>query len=544
MSWTSLFVALMPRSLWKQTLVLLMAAVVVAAVVVYPVAKPRFEQQLGAELDRRGQNMVKTLQTHSDLRLAITLADGAQAAPVLRELTDGDEDIVYVAVLGPNNQPVSHMPATLSDQAFTELMRVHFDPQVQDTTLRRFTQAVVRTGGGGGGDPLGFDALDASKTAKSGESTVLGYVVLGLSDNHAKANVLQQSLAAIGTSALGLYTLMMLFHLRWVAQRLGGMGQFAERVARGELSGRLPDDLRDDLGQLAVALNEMAQHTRNMVTQLGDASSVLYTASEALLTSASRQASNATTQAGSVTEMGATVSELRETFNEATGRAESVIELARRSEESSSGGTSAVQESISGIEHLRDQVFAIAQSISGLVQRTEQIDAIIDVVNDLTEQSNVLAINAGIEAARAGEHGRGFAVVAREVRSLAERSRESTSQVRAILQDIKMSGRDAVHVIEEGSRRSESGVTRAHAAGDAIKRLGDAIAASSAAATQIASSTRQQSEGVDQIWQATQSIDRIAGETASGTKELEAAALNMKSISRGLTEIIGRYRLS
>jgi methyl-accepting chemotaxis protein len=177
------------------------------------------------------------------------------------------------------------------------------------------------------------------------------------------------------------------------------------------------------------------------------------------------------------------------------------------------------------------------------VQRTDQIDAIIDVVNDLAEQSNVLALNAGIEAARAGEQGRGFAVVAREVRSLAERSKESTSQVRAILQDIKLAGREAVRAIEEGSRRAQSGMEVANAAGEAIKRLGDAIAASSASAMQIASSTRQQSVGVEQIWQATKEIDRIATETANGIQQLESAAANMKLLSATMAEIVGRYKI-
>jgi methyl-accepting chemotaxis protein len=241
--------------------------------------------------------------------------------------------------------------------------------------------------------------------------------------------------------------------------------------------------------------------------------------------------------------MGATVAELRQTFQQATAKAESVIELAQRSEESSTGGVEAVKQSIERMVHIRDQVGAISSTIFGLVQRTAQIDAIIDAVKDLAEQSNVLALNAGIEAARAGEYGRGFGVVAREVRSLAERSKEATSQVRTILQDIKLAGHEAMRAIEEGSRRAESGTKVADAAGEAIRRLGDAIAVSSAAAMQIASSTRQQSIGVDQIWQATKEIDHVATDTAQGTKQLEDAARNMKQLSATLAAIVGQYKI-
>jgi methyl-accepting chemotaxis protein len=193
--------------------------------------------------------------------------------------------------------------------------------------------------------------------------------------------------------------------------------------------------------------------------------------------------------------------------------------------------------------HLRDQVLAIAQTIQGLLERTDQINAIIEVVNDLAEQSNVLAVNAGIEAARAGEHGRGFAIVAREVRSLAERSKESTAEVRSILQDIRLAGRDSARVIDEGSRRADRGMQLSNAAGDSILRLGDTIVSSSAAAMQIATLTRQQSVGIDQIWQATKGLDQIARETARGIQQIETASGNLKALSSRLTEIVGRYQV-
>jgi methyl-accepting chemotaxis protein len=321
------------------------------------------------------------------------------------------------------------------------------------------------------------------------------------------------------------------------------MESFASQVAGGELRQPLDDPIEDDLGRLAAALRLVSARTREVVARLVSASGLLASSATELFDSSSRQAKSAGKQAESVSEMGATVAELREIFSQATSKAESVIELARRSEESSTGGAQAVKESIDGMGQIRTHVTAIAQTIQGLVQHTDQIDAIIDVVTDLAEQSNVLALNAGIEAARAGEHGRGFAVVAREVSRLAERSKEATAQVRTILQDIKQAGREAVRVSEDGSRRAETGLVVANAAGDAIKRLGEAIAASSAAAMQIAASTRQQSVGIEQIWQATKELDRIATETASGIQQLEEAAGNLKALSGGFTEIVGQYRI-
>jgi len=534
---SSVLYRLLPRSLWAQTILLLFGAMLAAAASLGPYSYGRFKAQYAEELQRRGNTTVQTLEKHSDLRLAISLSDEKQALPILKSIADGDEDVRYVAILDAKKTPIAWAPTTLSVEGLSRELGGRFSGGGE--ALEHFVQPVTRAKDVAS---TGLDFPDPSKVDKK-EMEALGYVVLGLSTEHAQKRVWTSALTTTLTWTLGLFTALILFYFRWVARRLSGMREFAQSIAAGELMHELDDPVDDDLGRLAEALRAMSSRTGRVVTQLVGASQSLSRASTELFDSSSRQASNASKQAASVSEMGATVAELRETFNQATSKAESVIELARRSEESSTGGVDAVKESIDGMGHIRDQVVAIASTIQGLVQRTDQIDAIIDVVNDLAEQSNVLALNAGIEAARAGEHGRGFAVVAREVRSLAERSKESTSQVRAILQDIKLAGREAVRAIEEGSRRAESGMSVANAAGDAIRRLGDAIAASSASAMQIASSTRQQSVGVEQIWQATKEIDRIATETANGIQQLETAAGNMKSLSSTMAEIVGRYKI-
>jgi methyl-accepting chemotaxis protein len=535
---------LLPRSLWAQTVLLLLLALFLSAATAGPYSLQRFREQYAEELTRRGRTTVKTLEKHSDLRLAISLSDDKQAAPILKSIADGDAEVRYVAILDSSKKAIAWAPDDLPLETLQENLAFHFP--VNNEMLRRFTQPVMHARDAAA---VGLDFPDPAKSAKEvgrekeKEGEVLGYVVLGMSTANMGRRIWTSALTTTLTWTLGLFSVMILLFYRWVARRLSRMREFAQSIAAGELMHTLDEDVDDDLGRLAEALRSMSLTTGKVLTQLVAASQSLSRASTEVLDSSSRQATNATKQAASVSEMGATVAELRETFNQATSKAESVIDLARRSEESSTGGIEAVKESIEGMGQIRDQVVAIASTISGLVQRTDQIDAIIDVVNDLAEQSNVLALNAGIEAARAGEHGRGFAVVAREVRSLAERSKESTSQVRTILQDIKLAGRDSVRAIEEGSRRAESGMSVANAAGDAIRRLGDAIAASSSSAMQIASSTRQQSVGVEQIFQATKELDRIATETANGIQQLEGAAANMKALSEQMLEIVGRYRI-
>ena len=164
-------------------------------------------------------------------------------------------------------------------------------------------------------------------------------------------------------------------------------------------------------------------------------------------------------------------------------------------------------------------------------------------MNDLAEQSNLLALNASIEAAKAGEQGKGFAVVAVEMRNLAEQSKQATAQVRTILSDIQRATRAAVAVTEEGSRKAETSVQLANSSGENIRRLAEVIKESSLAAKQIAALANQQSVGIEQISTAMTSIKQSTSEAVAGTKQIERALQDLKSLSDRLSSIVNRYEM-
>ncbi|MBI5545444.1 MAG: methyl-accepting chemotaxis protein, partial [Deltaproteobacteria bacterium] len=405
-----------------------------------------------------------------------------------------------------------------------------------------FTQEVRReTEGAKAQDDLAlFGGEEAA--AKPGERELAGYIVVALSAASSRSRLLWQTLATVGTTGLLLVSFFMLY-LRWVTRRLLGMVGFAETVAKGRLTHQLEEGVQDELGRLMAALNGMSQSTVAVVRDLRSASQSLTQVSQELFETASRHSVNAGRQAASISEVGTAMAQLGQVFQQALGKSSSVIELAKRSQEVSTSGMAAMSESGSQMQHIGDQVMTLNKSMHSLVTRATEIGLIIDAMSDFAERSNLLALNAAIEAARAGEEGRGFAVVAAEVRKLADESQKSTGRLRTILRDIEQGIREVVGTIEEGNRRTEIGKVVAESAGEAIQRLAQAIAASSEAATEIASTSQQQASGFDSIWKATQEIAGISTETAASTRQVESAATRMRELAVAMSSIVGRYEI-
>ena len=527
----------------KAVMIVLGAVLIVALLARFGFSR-WFAATFESEMMKRGEVMTKILEQHQQVRLALSLRDGNQATQVADQVRRGDTDVRYIVLLDADNHVLGVSSSeNLDAEAVRRLIDLHLrdksaqvDSRWNDTDIHRFTQDVRR-------DTSSTESDMMFATGDAAEARSLGKILLGLSASSARAQLNNQTLVTIALTALVLVIAFLVFFQR-IVQRLDRIGRFTGQVASGDLRASIQTDGEDEIGIITRGLEEMSTRTGSMVRQLQDGAASLARVSNEILSSSSQQGESATRQASSVAETGSTVEELRETFTQAAERAQAVIDLAKKSQESTNSGKSAVQESVSAMEQIRDQVLTISRTMIGLVERTTQIGTIIDAVNDLAEQSNVLALNAAIEAAKAGEHGRGFAVVAREVRNLAERSKESTAQVRSILQDIEKASREALRATEEGTRKAQSGMDLANRAGESIIVLDEAINESSGAARQIAASTRQQAAGVEQILQAMREIDRAVNESASGIRQLESTSKTMKDLSDEMGALVTLYRVS
>ena len=318
---------------------------------------------------------------------------------------------------------------------------------------------------------------------------------------------------------------------------------FVEKVGRGDLTGQLTVAGEDDLSILGKNLNAMTGGLHNLATRMQESTANMSSAATEILATTSQQAATVSQQAASVNETSTTVQEVRQTAEQSHERVELVFRMAEESKDASKRGLSAVKETVTGMDNIKEQVATIAETILALSEQTQQIGDIIATVNDIADQSNLLALNAAIEAARAGEAGKGFAVVAGEVRSLAEQSRAATAQVKEILGDIQKATNTAVMVTEEGTKRTEAGQQLARSTGEAIEAISNRIEKVAEAARQISASTRQQLAGMDQVNSAMESIDQAASQTEAGTIQAEKAASGLNELAEEIKEIVAQYKL-
>lgn len=331
---------------------------------------------------------------------------------------------------------------------------------------------------------------------------------------------------------------------RHIAGPLKQVSDAAEDFASGNLSLRFGVTTRaDEVGTLTRALAAMADRLREDLSQIVETSAVLGSSSSEILASSTQVASSASEAAVAVTQTTATVEEMKQTSQVASQKAKHVSDVATKTAQTSQAGKKSVEDTISGMSRIREQIESVAESIVRLSEQSQAIGEIIATVNDLAEQSNLLAVNASIEAAKAGDQGKGFAVVAAEVKSLAEQSKQATTQIRAILNEIQRATSGAVMATEQGSKAADEGLQLSARAGEAIGVLADSIQESAQAATQIAASVQQQLVGSEQVAMAMENIKQASLQNVASTKQAEAAAANLHDLGQKLKAIVGRYKL-
>ncbi len=238
-------------------------------------------------------------------------------------------------------------------------------------------------------------------------------------------------------------------------QSLKEKAQIAEKIAASDLTVKVTP--LSDADTLGNAFATMVEKLRSQIQQIIEGVNVLASAGSEIMASVSQLTSGAAETATSVSETTTTVEEVKQTAEVTNQKAKHVSELGQRTVEISRTGLKSIEDTVNGMNRIREQMDSIADMVVRLSEQSQAIGEIIATVNDIAEQSNLLAVNASIEAAKAGEQGKGFAVVAQEIRSLAAQSKQATTQVRNILFDVQKAIGSAVMATEQGKQGGRGG---------------------------------------------------------------------------------------
>jgi methyl-accepting chemotaxis protein len=329
-----------------------------------------------------------------------------------------------------------------------------------------------------------------------------------------------------------------------IANPIREIAEATSRIAAGDLTVSVASVPRkDELGLLSTKITEMIENLRTVTRQIGESADLLLASGSDILATTTQMVSATSATATTVAETTSTVEEVKQTAQLTSQKAKYVSESAQKSAQVSQAGKKSVDETIDGMNRIREQMDSIAETITKLSEQGQAIGEITATVNDLADQATLLAVNAAIEAAKAGEHGVGFTVVAQEIRSLAEQSKQATAQVRAILGEIQKATTAAVLATEQGTKTVEAGVKQSHEAGESIRSLAEGMTESAQAATQIAASSQQQLIGMDQVAIAMENIKQAAAQNVASTKQTEASAQNLHELGQKLKRLVEQYKV-
>ncbi|MEO5351649.1 MAG: methyl-accepting chemotaxis protein [Magnetococcus sp. XQGC-1] len=355
---------------------------------------------------------------------------------------------------------------------------------------------------------------------------------------------LNQLIWIVGCCAIAIGIGIAILITRSITGPLFKQMEFAKRLAAFDLREKVDIGQRkDELGQLAEALNTMLVVLREQVMQMTAGSISLSTANSELAATSSQLAASAAETSTTVLEVSSTVEEVRHTAHVAADKARAVVQEARSLRDVARAGGNASAQSIAGITRIKEEMEYIADSIMKLSEQTQNIGEIVGSVNDITDQSNLLSVNAAIEAAKAGEAGRGFAVVAQEVKSLAEQAREATGQIKVILNDIQKATSTAVLATERGNKSVDRGVELGNEAGEAILMFEASVERSEIAAEQITASSQQQLGGMDQVVIAMDNIKLATTQNSGAARQLEDSIKSLNDLSKNLKDLAQRFQV-
>ncbi|MDW6002485.1 methyl-accepting chemotaxis protein [Vibrio mangrovi] len=334
------------------------------------------------------------------------------------------------------------------------------------------------------------------------------------------------------------------FIITSVRRSLNGIQQVMQSFEQNQdLSIRADANGKDEISHLSIAFNRMLEKLQQSFAEISGQSHQLTQTASSMYSSVSQAAAISARQNDAASGVATGIEEMTVSISDVTERSGESQRLAAQTGTLAQEGIHVIQETVDNIHTIEKAVGDVSVNVDQLATHGEKISSIVSVIKEVAEQTNLLALNAAIEAARAGEQGRGFAVVADEVRSLAERTADSTTEIATMVEAIRELSSETVMKMKDAESMIQNGVICAGQASETVLRISEASEQSMSMAEEIAHAMREQESASKSIAVHIEQTAQMAAESDSLSRNGEQTASELENLARVMDQVVGQYRL-
>ena len=406
--------------------------------------------------------------------------------------------------------------------------------------MRRYREVLVEVAGL-------FEQKQNMREQVDQQSKAMDKIMNGLMDTQQRLALEDQHSAFIQIAVLTVLALVIgliasVVISRQITAPLALTVELARRIAKGDLTVQAKSARKDELGDLQNAMQDMAQNLNTLVQGIGHGVTHISTSAQKLSAMSEQTSAGVRQQKSEVDQVATAMHEMASTVQEVARNTTDASAAATLADQQARHGSTVVKQATVQISELAVAIEELGGAMNVLSQDSEQIGKVIDVIKAVAEQTNLLALNAAIEAARAGEQGRGFAVVADEVRSLAQRTQDSTKEIEALIVTLQQRTQAASTLMTSSRERTLDTVVLAQKAELAITEINQSIGTIQEMSLQISAAAEQQSAVADEINRSIVSVRDVADQSAVASEESAAATIELASLGQDLQRMTAHFR--
>lgn len=379
------------------------------------------------------------------------------------------------------------------------------------------------------------------------EGAVLGAVRVTYSyenlDNTIRTNLISVAVTEIILFIAGLAIISFLLgHL--VVRPVKRMGKTINTIhENSDLKLRIDVNSSDEIGVMSKSLNTMLEDFHSSLSKVSTTVHQLSTSSSSINSIADLANSAVNNQQMQTSAVASAMEQMEAATKSVEASAENTVSASDLALEQSQEGTVITDQAINAIEALKQNIDKALSVINKLDEQSQSVGTVLEVIQKIAEQTNLLALNAAIEAARAGEQGRGFAVVADEVRTLASKTRNSTEEINAIIEELQQDARDAVSVMDEAHQSAEAGVAKVQETSDALTKIAEEVRMINDMNHMVSSSVKEQTEMASSVESSVHEIAQTAEHTSERAGKLNQVAHELNTLAGQLENMVQRFKL-